>query len=178
MKNYVYVATSLDGYIAKEDGNIDWLNDISNSGGGDFGFGNFMAGISAVIMGRNTFEQVLGFGVWTYTKPVFVLSSSLEPNSPGCKGKDVTVISGSPEKILHDVHERGFSDLYIDGGKVIQSFLEKDLIDEIIITRIPIALGSGISLFGRLEQSLTFTHVETEVLNSSLVKSRYTRNKR
>ena len=77
MAVYVYVATSLDGFIAASDGSVDWLTEIPNPDGSDFGFGAFMRGVDALVMGRNTFETVLGFGSWPYDKPVFVLSETL-----------------------------------------------------------------------------------------------------
>ena len=78
MRNVIYIATSLDGFIAAKDGSIDWLMEIPNPEGSDFGFAEFFENIDAVVLGRNTFESVLSFGQWPYTKPVFVLSNSLK----------------------------------------------------------------------------------------------------
>jgi dihydrofolate reductase len=176
MANIVYIATSLDGYIARKDGNIDWLVELPNPDKNDYGFSDFMKRIDGLVMGRNTFEMVLKFGQWPYAKPVFVLSKTLK-EIPGDLKNKVELAQGNLNKILGELKERGFENLYIDGGKTIQSFLKQDLIDEIIITRIPIILGFGIPLFGEMDLELRFEHVQTEVLNKALVKSRYLRKK-
>ncbi len=174
MANYVYIATSLDGYIATTDGGLDWLNEIPNPENSDYGFAEFMAGIDALVMGRNTFEKVLTFGVWPYNKHVFVLSISLDgvPESVADKAE---IAKGDLRPLVGQLNERGYLNLYVDGGRVIQSFLKEDLIDEMIITRVPILLGDGIPLFGKHTKSLKFSHKKTETLNDTLVKSNYVR---
>ena len=172
--NYVYIAASLDGYIAKADGDIDWLHEQPNPDHSDYGYADFMNGIDALVMGRHSYEKVRSFGVWPYEKMVFVLSTSLGEVPAGLAGR-VEFLSGSPKKVLESVHARGFTNMYIDGGKVIQQFLADGLIDELIITRIPILLGSGIPLFGSLDQPMGLIHKATEVYNNALVKSRYVR---
>lgn len=177
MKNAVYIAASLDGYIAAKDGNIDWLMDVPNPDDSDFGFSEFMHGIDAVVMGRNTFEAVLGFGQWIYSKPVYVLSNSLQ-NIPEQYKDKAHLINGTPREILEDLNSRGLNNLYIDGGKTIHEFLRLDLIDELIITRIPVLLGAGIPLFADLPEMQKYEHVKTEVLNNTMVKSYYSRIRR
>jgi dihydrofolate reductase len=172
LKNYVYIGASLDGYIAGKDGNIDWLNDIPNPDGSDFGFSEFIKGIDAIVMGRNTFETVVNFGSWPYTKPVFVLSSSIK-QIPSHLKKKVEIMNGAPEKIVTDLNARNYNNLYIDGGKTIQEFLKREMIDEMIITRIPVLLGEGIPLFAELDVMQKFEHINTEVLSNTIVKSHY-----
>ncbi|TNE44552.1 MAG: dihydrofolate reductase [Deltaproteobacteria bacterium] len=172
MKNVVYIATSLDGYIATKDGGIDWLHDVPNPDQSDFGFAAFIEGIDALVMGRNTYEKVLSFGEWPYEKRVFVLSRSLTEVPEHLVGK-VEFLEGQPHEIVEGLHQRGFQNLYIDGGKVVQVFLEASLIDEIILTTLPIVLGDGIPLFGKMELSTKLQHLQTEVLNNALVKSHY-----
>jgi dihydrofolate reductase len=172
MANIVYIATSLDGYIARKDGSIDWLTDIPNPEGSDFGFSAFMERIDGIIMGRVTFEMVLSFGQWPYSKPVYVLSSTLKEIPPEFSDK-AEVVQGDLQSILDSLHSKGIHLLYIDGGKTIQSFLELDLIDELILTRIPIILGSGIPLFTDLDREIKFELTSTEILNKDLVKSTY-----
>jgi len=176
MANYVYIATSLDGFIATTDGGIDWLNEIPNPEQSDFGFSDFMSGIDALVMGRKTFEKVLSFGFWAYKKPVFVLSNSLKQVPEAATG-NIDIVSGDLRKVVGSLNARGFNHLYIDGGITIQSFLKEDLIDEMIITKVPILLGDGIPLFGKLTQSMKFKHAGTNVLNNSLVMSHYTRER-
>jgi len=176
MANLVYIATSLDGYIAGENGDIEWLESFPTSDiqEGDYGFNDFMQRVDALLMGRNTFEKVLSFGDWPYEKMVFVLSSTLEEVPEHVSGK-AEVINGAILEVLHRLHERGYKNLYIDGGKVIQSFLQQNLIDEMFITRLPILLGKGIPLFGEMENQVRFEKVDTIQLNQYLVMSHYRR---
>ena len=176
MAVYVYVATSLDGFIATSDGGIDWLMEIPNPNKSDFGFAEFISGIDAIVMGRSTFETVLDFGDWPYSRPVFVLSETLEEVPEHLCGK-ADVIKGSLGSVLAHLRELGYLNLYVDGGRVIQSFLAEDLVDEMIITRIPILLGEGIPLFGRSAERLDFEHKKTEVLLGALTKSYYARKR-
>jgi len=162
-KNIVFTATSLDGYIAGKNGELDWLHSIPNPDNDDMGYNQLMEDIDAIIMGRVTFETVWGFDIeWPYHKHVFVLSTTLTDIPEAISGK-VTIVNGSPQEILKQVHEKGYHTLYIDGGSTIQSFLREDLIDELRITTIPILLGSGFPLFGNLDQRLQFDHIESKL---------------
>ena len=174
MANFVYIATSLDGFIATSEGGLNWLDDIPNPEGRDFGYAEFMNDIDALVMGRKTFEKVASFGVWPYNKPVFVLSRS-NISVPFELENKVEIVNKTPKKLVDDLRAQGYQNLYVDGGITIQSFLAADLIDEMIITRVPILLGNGIPLFGELTQRLYFKHKKTEVLNEIMVQSQYTR---
>lgn len=177
MANIVYCATSLDGYIADRDGDLEWLESIPNPEDSDFGFGAFMERIDALVMGRNTFEKVHGFECeWPYTKPVFVVSSSLKKLPLGYEGK-ASLVSGTPRDIVSLLHARGYQELYIDGGKLIQSFLKEDLIDEMILSTIPTILGAGIPLFGEINTPLEFNHVKSDVVEGSMVQTHYKRKR-
>ncbi len=176
MTNYVYIATSLDGYIATIEGSIDWLHDFPNIDETDYGYTEFMAGIDAIVMGRNTFEKVLSFNEWPYVKPVFVLSQLLVELPDQLQHK-AQIINGQPGQVVAGLKRRGLQNLYIDGGQTITSFLREDLIDELIITKIPMLLGDGIPLFGHFTNCLRFVHKETKTYSNSLVKSHYTRDK-
>jgi len=179
MPNTVYIATSLDGYIAREDGTIDWLMELPNPDKSDYGFSEFLERMDGIVMGRKSFEGVLEFGQWPYVKPlpVFVLSNSLSELPHGLPVK-VEIVKGELKKIIQALADRGIRNLYIDGGKTIQSFLKEDLIDEMIITKIPILLGSGIPLFGATNMELEFEHLETKVYNNMLVRSKYMRKQK
>lgn len=176
MPNIVYIATSLDGYIARKDGNIDWLMEIPNPEQSDYGFSEFMDRVDGILMGKNTFETVKDFKPWPYEKPVFVLSRSLKELPTELRSK-VEPIQGELIQVLDSLKSKGIHNLYIDGGLTIQSFLKEDLVDELIITRIPILLGSGIALFGEMEQELKFELEQTEILSKDLVKSTYKRRR-
>jgi dihydrofolate reductase len=172
MANYVYIATSLDGFIADCDGGLDWLNEIPNPEKSDYGFAEFMRSIDAIVMGRRTFETVLTFDYWPYDKPVFVLSGRGFKVPKELENK-IEVVDTDPKTLTGQLKERGFHNLYIDGGMTIQRFLEIGLIDEMIITRVPILLGGGVPLFGKLSRRLNLSHKKTEVFNNMLVKSHY-----
>tara|TARA_R110002167_G_scaffold189882_1_gene392068 strand:- start:50 stop:622 length:573 start_codon:yes stop_codon:yes gene_type:complete len=174
MANYVYIATSLDGFIATPDGGIEWLEGAPNPSGSDFGFAEFMSRVDALLMGRRTFEKLLNFGQWPYSIPVYVLSNTLK-SVPDELMEKAEITTGSPSEVISKLGLMNHKNLYIDGGLLIQSFLKEDLIDELIVTRFPKLLGQGIPLFGDLNESLDFEHVETEVIENYLVKSRYRR---
>ncbi|MEM9808331.1 MAG: dihydrofolate reductase family protein [Cyanobacteria bacterium P01_D01_bin.56] len=175
MANYVYIATSLDGFIATCDGAIGWLDEIPNPEQSDFGYGKFMARVDAIVMGRNTFEKVLTFGFWPYEKPVFVLSNRLKSVPENLVGHVEIIADRQVNSLVAYLQGRGYEHLYIDGGQTIQNFLSEDMIDGMIITRVPIVLGEGIPLFGNLANRLHFQHEKTDVFTNGLVKSSYVR---
>jgi dihydrofolate reductase len=176
MSNIVYIATSLDGYIAKVDGGIDWLMEIPNPDQSDYGFADFLSRIDGVLMGRKTYEIVQDFDQWIYTKPVFVLTQTLDA-LPGKWAHKAEIVKGEPTEVIAALNSRGINNIYVDGGKTIQSLLSLDLIDEMIITKIPILLGNGIPLFSNGNSELKFEHIETDVYYGGLVKSRYLRKR-
>lgn len=172
MVNYVYIGQSLDGYIAGPEGELDWLDEIDNPEKDDFGYTTFMKNIDALIMGKKTFEKVLSFGEWPYKKPVFVASNSLSSLPHSVDGK-AFLMKGTPNEMAQILNKNGFSNLYIDGGSLIQSFLKEGLIDKIIVTTLPVLLGKGISLFGDLPERVKLKLVSSEVLLNQLVKTHY-----
>lgn len=174
-KNIVFIAKSLDGYIAGKNGELDWLESVPNPENIDMGFVSLMDEIDAVVMGKTTFETVCGFGgEWPYSKHVFVLSNSLKMVPEKLNGK-VTLLKGSLSEILNTIHEKGFFMLYIDGGRTVQNFLREDLIDELRITTIPILLGGGFSLFGDLSEPMEFEYLRSKVFLNQIVQDHYIR---
>jgi dihydrofolate reductase len=173
MKTTAYIGTSLDGYIARKEGDIDWLTQFENPEISQ-SYVEFASTIDAMVIGRGTYEKVLTFPSWPYEKKVFVLSNSIKQIPENLRER-VIVISMKPKEVLDYLSNEGFTTIYVDGGKVIQSFLKENLIDELIITRVPLLIGSGIPLFGQLDHDLQFKHVQTEVYSNGLVKSRYIR---
>jgi dihydrofolate reductase len=177
LANIVYIATSLDGYISAPNGDLGWLSSVPNPTEDDLGWSKFMDRVDAIVMGRVTFETVVGFGLgWHYPIPGIVLSSTLK-SAPELFGEHIQFANGSPKDIVQIASEQGFENLYIDGGRTIQGFLRDDLIDELIITEIPILLGGGNRLFGTLDNKLMFEHLETEVMLGQLVKKHYRRKR-
>ncbi|MBL7815491.1 MAG: dihydrofolate reductase [Saprospiraceae bacterium] len=177
-KNIVFIAKSLDGYIAGKNGELDWLESIPNPDNIEMGFTNLMQEIDAIVMGKTTFEVVCHFGGhWPYTKHVIVLSNSLKEVPEQLKQR-VTIMKGSPQEIISALHKRGYFKLYIDGGRTVQEFLKADLIDELRITTIPILLGGGFPLFGDLDLRLEFEHIESKVFLNQLVQNWYRRKRK
>jgi dihydrofolate reductase len=169
MKASVFIATSLDGFIAREDGGLDWLPVDCEP----HGYDEFIATVDAIVIGRKTFETVLAFDAWPYgQKQVVVLSASMTdfkvPAGAVCE-----LMAGPPEEIVARLAQRGMKHLYIDGGVTIQRFLRAGLIQRLVITRIPILLGSGIPLFGPIEKDIRFEHVLTRWYPSGMVQSEY-----
>ncbi|AUS05302.1 dihydrofolate reductase family protein [Pseudotamlana carrageenivorans] len=176
-KNSVFIATSLDGYIADKNGRIDWLNSIPNPDNDDMGYMAYSNTIDALVMGRKTFETVRGFDVdWPYDKPVFVLSNTLKEIPESHKDK-AFLVKGTPIEILDQIHKKGFNKLYVDGGTTIRSFLQADLIDEMILTTIPVLLGGGASLFTELPNLLNFELIGTKTYLNQLTQNHYKRKK-
>lgn len=166
----VFIATSLDGYIARRDGTLDWL---PHDGGEPHGYDEFIATVDAIVIGRKTFETVLTFGAWPYgAKPVIVLSSAPERlNAP--QGAVCDFMTGHPSEIVERLSARGLTHLYVDGGVTIQRFLNAGLIQRVIITRIPVLLGDGIPLFGPVQRDIRLEHVGTRAFPSGMVQSEY-----
>jgi dihydrofolate reductase len=170
MKASVFIATSLDGFIARPDGALDWL---PADGGEPHGYDEFIATVDAIVIGRKTFEIVLAFETWPYgTKPVVVLTTKPSTLKPPA-GAVCDFMTGTPVEIVARLSARGMTHLYVDGGITIQGFLEAGLIQRIIITRIPVLLGNGIPLFGPLSHDVRLDHVATRAFSSGLVQSEY-----
>lgn len=176
-KNKVFIATSLDGYIADKNGKIDWLYSIPNPDNNDMGYVEFTNEIDALVMGRTTFETVMGFDVpWPYNKPVFVLSTTLREIPESHKNK-AFLVKGTLTEILGQIHRKGYERLYIDGGKTIRNFLKDDLIDEMVLSTIPILLGGGASLFTELPKELQFELMETKTFLNQITQIHYIRKR-
>lgn len=176
-KNRVFIATSIDGYIADKDGGIDWLHEIPNPENDDMGYVEFTNDIDAHVMGRITFETVCRFDIdWPYNKPVFVLSNKLKEIPKSHKGKAM-LLKGTLTEILDQIYEKGFNKLYIDGGTTIRNFLKEDLIDEMVVTTIPILLGGGSPLFSELPKKLKFNLIKTKTFLNQITQNHYKRKK-
>jgi dihydrofolate reductase len=170
VKASVFIATSLDGFIARTNGDIDWLPTDAE----EHGYEAFIASVDALIIGRKTYQTVLAFDTWPYgEKPVFVLSTRALALAP--PGAVVEHMSGAPAEILSQLDARGVRHVYVDGGITIQRFLQAGLIQRLVITRIPVLIGSGIPLFGPLQGDIALRHVATRQYASGLVQSEYLR---
>jgi len=171
----VFIATSLDGFISRSDGSIDWLDEANKMipAGEDCGFAAFMASVDVLVMVRNNFEQVLSFGEWAYVStPVVVLSRNLKA-LPQQALATVSLSAESPKDVVQRLSAKGRQHLYVDGGLTIQSFLAAGLMDEITITLIPVLLGSGKALFGVLPKDVPLELVESKAYDFGFVRSKY-----
>lgn len=171
---HVFIATSLDGYIARADGDIEWLikrDDPSE----DHGYNSFIKTIDGIVMGRGTFEKALSFETWHYSVPVVVLSQKLtESDIPGHLKDKVFVSKLTPRAIMSDLENKGWKRVYVDGGQVIQSFLREKLISDLVVTTVPVLIGQGLRLFGSIKEDISLIHTKTRAFPSGLVQSEYT----
>jgi dihydrofolate reductase len=174
MRATVYIATSVDGFIAREDGGIDWLPEGGGEEGGeDYGYQEFVDSVDAIVMGRSTYELASSFGSWPYgEKPVVVLSSR-RVVIPEAIARTVEAMAAAPREVVRHLAQRGFGHLYVDGGRTIQGFLGEGLIDRLILTKVPVLIGSGIPLFGALPHDVGLRHLETLQFDNGLVQSKY-----
>jgi len=166
----VFVGTSVDGFMARANGDFDFLPE---GGGEPHGYNEFIASVDAIVIGRKTFEKVLSFGAWPYDDKRVVILSSHRLNLSAAAGGVVEQMAGPPAEIVSQLAARGAHHLYIDGGITIQGFLRAGLIQRLIITRVPVLIGEGISLFGSLPRDMRLRHVATQHYSSGLVQSEY-----
>lgn len=164
----VFIAISLDGYIARTDGDIDWLLSRSEDIG-ETGYDEFVATTDAIVMGRKTYEIGLTFDEWPYADMrVYVLSSTLDPDSD-----DRVTIGRSLDDLLDTAQSSGVRHVYADGGRLITEFLRRGLITEITITTVPVIIGSGLPLFGVIDGDISLEHLRTTTLGRGIVQTAY-----
>jgi len=173
----VFIATSLDGYLARADGDIAWLTDPPSIAGHakppadppvTLGYEEHLASVDHLVMGRGTYEKVLTFGFWPYPRhQVIVLSRTLTTDD-----SRVTVAT-STDEALTLLAERASTAVYVDGGRVIADWLRRGLIDDIVLTRAPVLLGGGIPLFGPLDSDVHLIHVATTFNDAGMTSSHY-----
>lgn len=172
MRCTAFLGMSLDGFIAGPNGELDWLEKISPPPGNDMGYGALITSVDALIMGSSTFDVVANFdGPWPYSLPVIVMSQSMTELPAGTTDTELT--SKSPTDLVAELSERGLSHLYIDGGAVVASFVADGLLDELIVTQLPVVLGQGVPLMRGLGKRLWLEHDSTEVFDNGFVQTRY-----
>ena len=166
----VFIGTSLDGFIARPNGDLDFL---PPGGGEPHGYDEFIASVDALVIGRKTFEKVLTFEVWPYGEKRVVVLSSRPVDMSAAVGGMVEQMAGPPAEIVSQLAASGSNHLYVDGGITIQGFLRAGLIQRLIITRVPVLIGDGVPLFGTLPRDIRLRHVATRHYPSGLVQSEY-----
>jgi dihydrofolate reductase len=166
----VFIGTSVDGFIARKNDELDFLPE---GGGEPHGYTEFIASVDAIVIGRKTFEKVLTFGPWVYGKKRVVVLSSRPVDLSVVRGGVVEQMAGAPAEIVSQLAARGVHNLYVDGGDTIQRFLRAGMIERLIITRVPVLIGEGVPLFGALPHDVRLRHVATRAYPSGLVQSEY-----
>ena len=174
INGHVFMAVSLDGFIARSDYSLDWLMK-QNTEGEEHGYNDFMDGVDGIVMGSGSFKTILGFDEWPYKKPVNVMSQSLTDKDipEDIQGK-VKLTLLSPKEVMSSLGSEGWKRAYVDGGQVVQSFIREGLIESLTITHIPILIGSGIRLFGEIDQDIDLQLRHSQSFASGLVQSHYT----
>ena len=170
MKASVFIGVSVDGFIARANGGLDFL---PPGGGEPHGYDEFIAGVDAIVMGRKSFEMVLTLDSWPYGDKRVVVLSSRPVDLSAAIGGAVEQMAGPPAEIVSQLAASGAHHLYVDGGITIQRFLRAGLIQRLIVTRVPVLIGDGIPLFGALPHDLRLRHVMTRHYPSGLVQSEY-----
>lgn len=182
MKCSVFIATSADGFIAKNDGSVDWLHTAGNpkaemGSNADMGLNDYMASVDCMIMGRKCMDMISSMNLtpdqWFYGDiKIIVLSNTVNEAPDNLKGK-VEMYSGDLKQLISNLENQGFKSAYIDGGTTIQNFLNLKLINEIIITKAPVILGEGIPLFGKTSSGIKLTEAEAVVFPNEFIQLKY-----
>lgn len=170
MKLSVFCGVSVDGFLARPNHALDFLN---TGGQESHGFDEFFSSVDVLVIGRRTFEVVLTFGKWPYGKKPVVVLSGRPLDLSAVKGGVVEQMSGEPAAIAKRLKARGFKHAYIDGGITIQRFLAAGCIDRLVITRVPVLIGAGIPLFGSVPHDIRLRHAATRCYKGGLVQSEY-----
>lgn len=177
LKGSVYIATTVDGYIAEPDGGVKFLDAFMESTDeGDMGFADFLGSVDVIVMGKKSFQKVISFGMemWAYGEtPVVIWSRSDELKIPEALKRTVSCSNKSPTDLFQELEQQGKRHAYVDGGFTVQSFLKHGLIDQLILTRVPLILGDGIPLFSTSERQIQLIHEKTESFSNGLVQSKY-----
>ncbi|MGL6315183.1 dihydrofolate reductase family protein [Vibrio sp. WXL103] len=182
MKCSVFIATSVDGFIARKDGSVDWLHSAGNPNAENDGlaeqtFGDYIASIDCMIMGRNCMQVISDMDLtpeqWPYGETrIIVLSTTLSQPPENMQDK-VELYSGELNALLTLLESEGYQHAYVDGGATIQSFLNLKRIDEMTITYAPIILGEGIRLFGPTNHDIKLTEAKSTTFANDFIQVNY-----
>ncbi|MCC2970673.1 dihydrofolate reductase family protein [Massilia sp. IC2-476] len=170
---HIFIATSLDGYIARPDGDIGWLlqrDDPSE----DHGYDEFIADKDCIVMGRGSYEKALGFDPWPYDRPVLVLSRRLAGTAvPAALEGRVSFSDATPQQAMAQLAAQGVRRVYVDGGQLVQSFIRAGLVEDVVLSTVPVLIGAGRPLFGALARDVALALVASRSFPSGLVQSTY-----
>lgn len=170
---HVFIATSLDGFIARPDGRLDWLLQRSDSAE-DHGYANFMADKDAIVMGRGTYQTVADMEPWPYDRPAYVLSKELAGTPvPEAQQGQVFFLDLTLKDLMAKLERENFQKIYVDGGQVVQSFLREGLVNDMVITTVPVLIGSGRPLFGALSNDIDLKLISSQSFPSGMVQCKF-----
>ncbi len=172
----VFLGMSVDGFIARLDGDLDWLTGGADpdgppddGAGGDFGFADFVSGIDALLMGRATYDVIAPFGEWPYQgKPVHVLSTTLDEGDAR-----VAAVHRSFDEAVAALEAARYERVYVDGGRTVHTALRAGLISDLTLSRVPVLIGTGHTPFGELAADIHLEHVRTQTFPGGMVQSTY-----
>jgi dihydrofolate reductase len=168
MQCSVFIAATLDGFIARSDGRLDWLGMVERPGE-DYGYQRFHDSIDSVVVGRKTYQTALGFEAWPYAgKRCVVLT-----HRPPAPRHDEEFYAGPPAALVARLAAAGARRAYVDGGDVIRQFLAAGLVDDLTLSIVPILLGEGVRLFGPTGRDLPLELVASRAFASGLVQVEY-----
>ncbi len=172
-RGLVFMATSIDGFVARKDHSLDWLMKYPDDGN-DKSYEEFIANIDVLVMGSGSFKTVLKFDPWPYTIPVLVMSHSLsQKDIPEALIGKVEVTRLDPIQLMESLFKQGNKNAYVDGGKLVQSFISDGLIEEMTITQIPILIGEGIRLFGDIKEDIDLELLNSRAYGAGFVQNHY-----
>ncbi len=175
MKASAFIATSLDGFIARSDHRLDWLEEADSDATQDYGYEAFIAQVSTVVMGRKTYEKILTFPEWPFPHKRFILLSNSIKTVPDELADQIQIYKGDVKELVDILDAEGDIHLYVDGSQVIHSFLMNKLLTDITITTLPVLIGEGIPLFKMpLIKDLRLKHETTQVYNNGFIQTHYT----
>lgn len=165
----VYIATSLDGYIARMDGALDWLERMNQMPGEDYGYKQFLSSIDTIVIGRGTYEVASSVAVWPYEgKRVVVLSRTLHSVCIQAE-----LFSGDILSLVKRLHEEGVKHIYADGGMTVSQFLNAGIVDQLTISLIPVVIGSGIPLFSNIHHDKWCRLISSHAYENGLMQLQY-----
>lgn len=174
MQVSVFIATTLDGFIARANGDLDWLpNADAGNDTEDYGYQAFFDVIDVLVMGRHTYETVRSFGEWPYGDKRVIVLSSRAIAIPPTLTDHVTIQTATPAEIYQQLRAEGSQRVYIDGGQTIQGFLRAGLVDDIVVSRMPVLIGRGIPLFGPVAADIRLEHIATKAFANGIVQTHY-----
>ena len=173
IKTVLYIASSLDGFIARPDGNLDWLTSVPAPSSGDYGYSGFLKSIGTIVMGRKTYEEIIGFGIdWPY--PGFDTYIASRNKDLKVQSPDTYILNKEIKDSISEIKKKTVKDIWlVGGGQLITEFINEGLLDKMIITIIPKIIGEGIPLFADKPNETIWKLIEVKSFDTGVVNLSY-----